>query len=86
MNPDVLFSVGLVLFLAGFLLAIAAIILLAVRSVRGGGVRGGGVILLGPVPIVFGDERLTKILVFVAVIIFVIFLIVSIIPLVVSTA
>lgn len=86
MNPDVLFSAGLVLFLAGFLLAIAAIILLAVRSVRGGGVRGGGVILLGPVPIVFGDERLTKVLVFVAVIIFVVFLIVSIIPLVVSTA
>jgi len=86
MNPDVLFSAGLVLFLAGFLLAIAAVILLAVRSFRGGGVRGGGVILLGPVPIVFGDERLTKVLVFVAVIIFVVFLIVSIIPLVVSTA
>jgi len=39
-------------------LAFVAVILLAIRSRgTGGQTRGGGVLLIGPIPIVFGSDR-----------------------------
>ncbi len=46
------------LILAGFVLAFIAAILMVVFSVRGRGrVKGGGVVLLGPIPIIFGTDK-----------------------------
>ena len=47
---------GLVIF--GFILAFIAAILLAIRSQASGTkTRGGGVLLIGPIPIIFGTDR-----------------------------
>ena len=49
---------GLFLVVGGFVLAFVAVILLAIRSRgTGGQTRGGGVLLIGPIPIVFGSDR-----------------------------
>ena len=49
---------GLFLVIAGFILAFVAVILLAIKSRGSGGqTRGGGVLLIGPIPIVFGSDR-----------------------------
>ncbi len=46
------------LIFAGFALAFIAAILMVVFSARGGWrVRGGGVVLLGPIPIIFGTDK-----------------------------
>ena len=59
---------GLVIF--GFILAFIAAILLAIRSQTSGTkTRGGGVLLIGPIPIIFGTDRdSAKILVVLAII------------------
>jgi uncharacterized protein (TIGR00304 family) len=51
-------NVGLVLVIMGFVLAFVAVILLAIKG-RGTGdrTRGAGVLLIGPIPIVFGSDR-----------------------------
>lgn len=51
-------SVGFFLVILGFLLAIVAVVALGLRSASGSGrTRGGGVVLIGPFPIVFGTDR-----------------------------
>jgi uncharacterized protein (TIGR00304 family) len=51
-------GIGLALVVFGFILAFVAVILLAIRSgAAGGRTRGGGVLLIGPIPIIFGTDR-----------------------------
>ncbi|MEM1537360.1 MAG: DUF131 domain-containing protein [Candidatus Nezhaarchaeales archaeon] len=51
---NLLFTFGLALVFIGVALAFIAVLLLALRG--SGKVSGGGVILLGPFPIVFGSD------------------------------
>lgn len=58
MDANTLYSLGVALIFAGILVIIAAIFLLFVSSVKGEGkVRGGGAIIIGPIPIVFGTDK-----------------------------
>lgn len=58
MNGQLLFTVGFVLILAGFVMVLVAALLLFFKALRGKGrVRGGGVVMIGPFPIVFGTDR-----------------------------
>ena len=58
MTDNLIFTVGLVLVLAGFAVGILAVIFAILRSARGTGqARGGGVVMIGPIPIVFGTDR-----------------------------
>jgi uncharacterized protein (TIGR00304 family) len=51
-------SFGLVLIVLGFILAFIAAILLATKAKDSGGqTRGGGILLIGPFPIIFGTDR-----------------------------
>lgn len=51
-------EVGFLLIIFGFVLAFAAMILLAFRSARGSEkTRAAGVLLIGPIPIIFGTDR-----------------------------
>ena len=66
MNGQLLFSVGALLLFIGFVITFVAFILLAFTAVRGKGkVRGGGAVIIGPFPIVFGtDKESVKVLLF----------------------
>jgi uncharacterized protein (TIGR00304 family) len=52
-----LYSIGIILIVAGILIIIVAVILSSVGSPNKGNVRGGGIIMIGPVPIIFGTDR-----------------------------
>ncbi len=48
----------MLLVLAGFVIGILALVIAILRSARGAGEsRGGGLIMIGPVPIVFGTDK-----------------------------
>jgi uncharacterized protein (TIGR00304 family) len=58
LGDNLFFNIGLLIFLAGFAIGILAIFVAMLRSARGTGrVRGGGVVMIGPVPIVFGTDK-----------------------------
>ena len=73
---------GLFLVVAGFILALVAVILLAIRSRgRSGQTRGGGVLLIGPIPILFGsDSESVRTLMILAIVLIVIMLAFILIP------
>jgi uncharacterized protein (TIGR00304 family) len=49
---------GVILVFAGSFIAFIAILLWIFRSVKGGGkVKGGGAVIIGPFPIVFGTDK-----------------------------
>jgi len=79
---NLLFNVGLLLALAGFALAIAAVLVVILRSARGTRqVRGGGVVMIGPIPIVFGtDKESTKILLLLGIGLMIVLLLFSLLP------
>jgi uncharacterized protein (TIGR00304 family) len=56
-NLPLLDIIGVGLIFAGVLTIIVAVILLAVLSLKRGKIQGGGVIMIGPVPIIFGTDR-----------------------------
>jgi uncharacterized protein (TIGR00304 family) len=58
LNANFLSETGFALIILGVVLAFVAVILLSVRSQSSGSkTRAGGVILIGPIPIIFGTDR-----------------------------
>ena len=82
MADSFLFNIGLLLGLAGFALAIVGIFVAILRSARGKGkVRGGGVVMIGPVPIVFGtDKESARILMLLGIVLMIVLLLFSLLP------
>ena len=55
-----LVTVGLILIFAGFTAAFLAVLLMLLRNFRvRGRTRGGALIMIGPVPVVFGTDKET---------------------------
>jgi uncharacterized protein (TIGR00304 family) len=54
---EVFSSVGIVLVLAGVVIIAVAVFLLSVRGAGKGKVRGGGAVIIGPIPIIFGTDK-----------------------------
>ncbi len=81
MDGQLLFNLGIILFLAGFLIAFAAVIFMFFAPTRGKGkVKGGGAVIIGPFPIVFGTDRESvKILLVLSISLIVLMLIVTLI-------
>ena len=79
---NLIFLIGLLLALAGFAVAILAFIFAILRSARGAGqVRGGGVVMIGPVPIVFGtDKQSARMLVLLGIILMTVLLLFTLLP------
>ncbi len=51
-------ELGFVLMIAGFIIVFLAVVLLIIASLKGGGrVRGGGIILIGPIPIMYATDK-----------------------------
>ena len=71
----------------GFLIILISILLMAFKSMKSegkGSVEGGGVIIIGPIPIVFGSsKKITGILLILAIILFLLTIIFFILPYVV---
>jgi uncharacterized protein (TIGR00304 family) len=77
-----LFNIGLLLALVGFGVGILAIFVAILRSAGATGqVRGGGVVMIGPVPIVFGtDKESVRILILLGIVLTIILLLLTVIP------
>ena len=57
LNVGPLQGLGLTLILLGILTLIIAFAILLISSIKGGRVRGGGAVIIGPIPIVFGTDK-----------------------------
>ena len=58
MSAQLLFNLGVILVLAGFLVAFVGVILMFLAATKGKRrVKGGGAVIIGPFPIVFGTDR-----------------------------
>jgi len=58
MDVEMLFGLGIALVFAGILITLIAVVLLFVSGVREKGkVKGGGAIIIGPFPIIFGTDK-----------------------------
>jgi len=58
MGAEAFYGLGVALIFAGMLIILVAIILLFLSSVRGEGkAKGGGAIIIGPFPIIFGTDK-----------------------------
>ncbi|MEM2876287.1 MAG: DUF131 domain-containing protein [Candidatus Bathyarchaeia archaeon] len=57
MNLD-LFNIGLALISIGFFLAFLSVLVLSIGAVKDRRkVKGGGIVMIGPIPIVFGTDK-----------------------------
>jgi len=56
-DAGVLLGLGVALILVGVFIIAIVIFLLSVKSAGKGKVRGGGAVIIGPVPIIFGTDR-----------------------------
>lgn len=75
-------NIGFILIILGFVLAFIAAILLAVKN-RGtsGQTRSAGILLIGPIPIIFGSDRESaRVLIILAVLLIGIVLIFMLLP------
>lgn len=58
MSSQPLFYTGIALIVVGFVIVFVAALLVLFASIRGKGkIRGGGAVIIGPFPIVFGTEK-----------------------------
>jgi uncharacterized protein (TIGR00304 family) len=56
-DAGIFYLAGIALIFIGIIIIIAAVLLLSVRSAGKGKVRGGGAVIIGPIPIIFGTDR-----------------------------
>ena len=71
-----LVKLGLMIIFSGFV-GLLLVTILAFMLSAGGRVKGAGVVMVGPVPIVFGDVKLVKPLMIIAVVLMVLGLLLS---------
>ena len=57
LDSATLYALGIVLVFVGVLIIIIAVVLLFVSGAKKGKVKGGGAIIIGPVPIIFGTDK-----------------------------
>ena len=57
MDLAVFYALGIALIVVGIIVIITAIIIASARGVGKGKVEGAGVIMIGPIPIIFGTDK-----------------------------
>jgi len=77
-----LVNLGFIIIFLGFAITLIAVFLMAIRGGRAGGkMKGGGAVLVGPIPIVFGTDRESmKIVLILAIVLTVILVAVTMVP------
>jgi len=53
----VFYALGIALIFVGIIVIVAAIIVASARGATKGKVKGAGVIMIGPIPIIFGTDK-----------------------------
>jgi uncharacterized protein (TIGR00304 family) len=56
-DAGILYALGMALIFVGILIIVIAVLLLSVSGAKKGKIRGGGAIIIGPVPIIFGTDK-----------------------------
>ena len=59
-DAGTLYALGIALIFVGMLVLIVVVLLLSISSIKKGKkgkVRGGGAIIIGPIPIIFGTDK-----------------------------
>ena len=57
MDLTVFYALGIALIFVGIIVIVAAIIVASARGATKGKVKGAGVIMIGPIPIIFGTDK-----------------------------
>jgi uncharacterized protein (TIGR00304 family) len=58
MSDQLLINIAMILIFAGFLIIFLAVIIMFFMNIRGKGkVKGGGAVIIGPFPIIFGTDK-----------------------------
>ena len=57
MDLAVFYALGIALIFVGIIVIVAAIIVASARGATKGKVKGAGVIMIGPIPIIFGTDK-----------------------------
>jgi len=80
MSP--LITLGLILIFSGFIVAFLSVLLLFLRGIHAQEKsRGGGLIMIGPIPIIFGtDKESVKILLILSVVLMILVLALMLLP------
>jgi uncharacterized protein (TIGR00304 family) len=81
-DQTTLATFGLGLVFAGFVITFLAVLLLFIRNISiRGRTRGGGLIMIGPIPIIFGtDKEAVKILLILSIVLMVLVLALTLLP------
>jgi uncharacterized protein (TIGR00304 family) len=56
-DAGTLYALGIALILIGVLIIVLAVLLFSLLSAKKGKIKGGGAIIIGPVPIIFGTDK-----------------------------
>lgn len=56
-DAGTLYALGIALILIGVLIIVLAVLLFSLLSAKKGKVKGGGAVIIGPVPIIFGTDK-----------------------------
>lgn len=81
MVDQLLWNVGFTLIVAGVAVSVIAVLWLVLSGAKGGRgrVRGGGVVIIGPVPIIFGtDKESVKIILVLSIVLVVLLLVLTV--------
>ena len=81
MTDQLLWGIGVSLILVGFVVSLIALFWLVLSGVKGGKgkVRGGGAVIIGPFPIIFGtDKESMKLILFLSIILVALLLILTV--------
>lgn len=57
LDAGLLYELGIVIIFIGVIVVLAAFVLLFFSSIKSGRARGGGALIIGPLPIVFGSDK-----------------------------
>jgi uncharacterized protein (TIGR00304 family) len=57
LGGETLYELGIIIIFIGVIIVFAAFVLLFLSSIKSGRARGGGALIIGPFPIVFGSDK-----------------------------
>jgi len=57
LGGETLYELGIIIIFIGVIIVFVAFVLLFLSSIKSGRARGGGALIIGPFPIIFGSDK-----------------------------